>query len=48
MTQLRDMENHHHEEVTELGVTTLERFAKGQLEGELVDDLRTVRRFVCA
>ena len=36
------MENHHHEEVTELAVSTLERFAKSQLEGELLDDLRTV------
>ena len=42
MTQLREMENHHHEEVTELGIATLERFAKSQLEGELPDDLRTV------
>ena len=42
MTQLREMENHHHEEVTELAITTLERFAKSQLEGELLDDLRTV------
>ncbi len=42
MTQLRELENHHHEEVTELAVSTLDRFAKSQLEGELVDDLRTV------
>ena len=44
MTQLRDLENHHHEEVTELALSTLERFAKSQLEGELLDDLRTVGR----
>lgn len=36
------MENHHHEEVTELAISTLEKFAKSQLEGELLDDLRTV------
>ncbi len=42
MTQLRELENHHHEEVTDLALSTLERFAKSQLEGELVDDLRTV------
>ena len=42
MTQLRELENRHHEEVTELAINTLERFAKSQLEGELLDDLRTV------
>ena len=42
MTQLRDMENNHHEKVTELAVTLLERMAKNQLEEDLHDDLRVV------
>ena len=42
MTQLRELENRHHEDMTDLALSTLERFAKSQLEGELLDDLRTV------
>ena len=42
MTQLRELENNHHERVTELAVRTLERFAKNQLEEELHEDLRIV------
>lgn len=42
MTQLRDFENNHHEKVTELAVTILEKMAKNQLEEELHDDLRMV------
>ena len=36
------MENNHHEKVTELAVTLLERMAKNQLEEDLHDDLRVV------
>ena len=46
MTQLRDMENNHHEKVTELAVTLLEQMAKNQLEEELHDDLKVVSKWV--
>ena len=46
MTQLRDMENNHHEKVTELAVTLLEQMAKNQLEEELHDDLKVVSKQV--
>ena len=46
MTQLRDMENNHHEKVTELAVTRLEQMAKNQLEEELHDDLKVVSKRV--
>lgn len=46
MTQLRDMENSHHEKVTELAVTLLEQMAKNQLEEELHDDLKVVSKRV--
>ena len=42
MTQLRDMENNHHEKVNEIAVTLLERMAKNQLEEDLHDDLKLV------
>ena len=48
MTQLRELENRHHEDVTDLALSTLERFAKSQLEGELLDDLRTVSTLTMA
>ena len=42
MTQLRDMENSHHDKLTEVAVTLLERMAKNQLEEDLHDDLKVV------
>ncbi len=42
MTQLRDLENSHHEKVTEIGVTMLEKFVKNQLDEEPHEDLRVV------
>ena len=42
MTQLREIENVHHEKITELAVTLLERQTKNQLEEDLHDDLRVV------
>ena len=42
MTQLREIENAHHERVTEIAITTLERFIKNQLEEEPHEDLRVV------
>lgn len=42
MTQLRDMENNHHEKLVEVAVTLLERMAKNQLEEDLHDNLKVV------
>lgn len=44
MTQLRDMENDHHEKVTEIAITLLEQMAKNQLEEELHEDVRVVSK----
>ena len=46
MTQLRDMENIHHEKVSDIAVVTLEKLMKNELEEDLPDDLRMVR-FQC-
>ena len=43
MTQLRDMENVHHEKVSDIAVVTLEKLMKNELEEDLPDDLRMVR-----
>ena len=43
MTQLRDMENIHHEKVSDIAVVTLEKLLKNELEEDLPDDLRMVR-----
>lgn len=40
MTQLRDMENIHHEKVSDIAVVTLEKLMKNELEEDLPDDLR--------
>lgn len=42
MTQLRDLENTHHEKVTDIAVNLLERFVKKQLDEEPHEDLRVV------
>lgn len=42
MTQLRDMENAHHEKVSDIAVVTLEKLMKNELEEDLPDDLRMV------
>ena len=42
MTQLRDLENIHHEKVSDVAVVTLEKLMKNELEEELPDDLRMV------
>lgn len=44
MTQLRELENGHHEKVTEIGLQYLESTIKGTLEEEPPDNLRKVRR----
>ncbi len=42
-TQMRELENTHHERVTEIGLQHLEKFVKNQLEEDLPDELRMVR-----
>ena len=42
MTQLREMENVHHEKVSDIAVVTLEKLMKNELEEDLPDDLRMV------
>lgn len=44
MTQLRELENGHHEKVTEIGLQYLESTIKGTLEEEPPDNLRKVWR----
>lgn len=44
MTQLRELENGHHEKVTEIGLQYLESAIKGTLEEEPPDNLRKVWR----
>ena len=46
MTQLRDMENLHHEKVSDIAVVTLEKLMKNELEEDLPDDLRMVRLLI--
>ncbi len=43
MTQLRELENNHHETVTEIGIQLLEQFSKNQID-DIHDDLRPVSR----
>lgn len=42
MAQCRDLENHHHEKLLEISISTLEKIIKGELDEELPDDVRTV------
>ena len=42
MTQCRELENAHHEKLSDIAVVTLEKFMKNELEEELPDDLRNV------
>ncbi len=45
MTQCRDLENAHHEKLSDIAVVTLEKFMKNELEEELPDELRMVRNY---
>ena len=45
MTQLRDLENAHHEKTSDIAVVTLEKLMKNELEEDLPDDLRMVSWF---
>lgn len=42
MTQMRELENYHHEAVTNSGLILLEDFAKNKID-DVLDDLRPVR-----
>lgn len=42
MAQCRDLENHHHEKLLEISINTLEKIAKGDLDDEMPEDLRSV------
>ena len=42
MTQMRELENSHHEAVTNSGLILLEMFAKNKID-DILDDLRPVR-----
>ncbi|XP_017751107.1 PREDICTED: dynein regulatory complex subunit 3 isoform X2 [Rhinopithecus bieti] len=42
MAQCRDLENHHHEKLLEISISTLEKIVKGDLDEDLPDDLRTL------
>uniref|UniRef100_A0A2I3H3M4 Dynein regulatory complex subunit 3 n=1 Tax=Nomascus leucogenys TaxID=61853 RepID=A0A2I3H3M4_NOMLE len=41
----RDLENHHHEKLLEISISTLENIVKGDLDEDLPDDLRAVGWF---
>ncbi|NXX53539.1 DRC3 protein, partial [Scopus umbretta] len=40
MTQCRDLENHHHEKLLEISITTLEKSVKNELDEDLPADVR--------
>ncbi|XP_072860830.1 dynein regulatory complex subunit 3 isoform X2 [Chlorocebus sabaeus] len=42
MAQCRDLENHHHEKLLEISISTLEKIVKGNLDEDLPDDLRAL------
>eukprot|EP00794_Sanderia_malayensis_P009065 gene9065-10033_t len=42
MTQCRELENAHHEKLSDIAVITLEKFMKNELEEELPDELRNI------
>ncbi|XP_021103243.1 dynein regulatory complex subunit 3 isoform X3 [Heterocephalus glaber] len=42
MAQCRDLENHHHEKLLEISISTLEKIIKGELDEELPDDVRAL------
>ena len=43
ISQARDLENTHHEKVTDIANVTLEKLIKNELEEEISEDLRMVR-----
>ncbi|PNI17241.1 DRC3 isoform 17, partial [Pan troglodytes] len=40
MAQCRDLENHHHEKLLEISISTLEKIVEGDLGEDLPNDLR--------
>jgi len=47
MTQCRDVENSHHEHLSDIALQMLEKFVKNQLTEDLHDELRIVREYAC-
>lgn len=43
MNQCRDLENHHHEKLLEISITTLEKSLKNELDVDLPAAVQTVR-----
>ncbi|XP_057391690.1 dynein regulatory complex subunit 3 isoform X2 [Balaenoptera acutorostrata] len=42
MAQCRDLENHHHEKLLEIAISTLEKIVKGELDEDLPDAVRSL------
>ncbi|XP_074244400.1 dynein regulatory complex subunit 3 isoform X1 [Saimiri boliviensis] len=42
MAQCRDLENHHHEKLLEISISTLEKAVKGDLDEDLSEDVRAL------
>ena len=42
-SQMRDLENQHHERLLEISIITLEKFVKSEMDEEISEDLREVR-----
>ncbi|XP_029785066.1 dynein regulatory complex subunit 3 isoform X2 [Suricata suricatta] len=42
MAQCRDLENHHHEKLLEIAISTLEKTLKGELDEDLPEDVRAL------
>ncbi|XP_064234294.1 dynein regulatory complex subunit 3 [Aotus nancymaae] len=42
MAQCRDLENHHHEKLLEISISTLEKAVKGNLDKDLSEDVRAL------
>ncbi|XP_054173441.1 dynein regulatory complex subunit 3 isoform X3 [Homo sapiens] len=42
MAQCRDLENHHHEKLLEISISTLEKIVEGDLDEDLPNDLRAL------
>lgn len=43
MSQCRDLENHHHEKLLEISITTMEKSVKNELDEDLPADVLMVR-----
>lgn len=43
LSQIRELENLHHEKMMEIAIVTLEKVIKNELDPEISEDLRMVR-----